>query len=509
MRSVVGCALLCDALCCQNPGAALQDLAVDIFWKILATLGLVALNGYFVAAEFAAVGARQSRLETLAKHSLMARGALLIKHKLDLYLSTCQLGITIASLGLGAVTEPAVATLIEPLLHWLGVPAPVPGQHTALAIAIALAVSTALHVVVGEVAPKNWAIFYPDKLLPVLALPLIAFTYVLYPVIWLLNAASNLLLKVSGINIDHASHGAVPHTAEELKRLLAESIEKGTIQEGHTEILTGAFGFGDLKARQIMTPRTEVDFLVLGQPVKELLQVVQRSSYTRLPLCDGDIDHVVGLVHMKDLFGHLKLVPGRLRFSDATTPAGESIAIADGLPGSSVHVIGSGDIDLKRIRRDILFVPELLPVTKLLRQFQSSHIHMAVVVDEYGATQGIVTLEDVIEQIVGDIEDEFDEASTAMHDFIAEGESFRVAGSYLLHELREKLPLGDIDFGEVDTIGGYVTQELGRWPRPGDVVELGDRYTIRVISVQTRRVVRVLITPTTQAAAKADGPGTA
>src|SRR5687768_7968049 len=147
---------------------------VDIAWKILATLGLVALNGYFVAAEFAAVGARASRLEAeAAKGGLLARLALEIKKKLDLYLSTCQLGITIASLGLGAVTEPAVAALVDPLLHALGVPAPLPGQHTTLAIAIALAISTTLHVVVGEVAPKNWAIFYPDKLLPLLAGPLV------------------------------------------------------------------------------------------------------------------------------------------------------------------------------------------------------------------------------------------------------------------------------------------------------------------------------------------------
>ncbi len=482
---------------------------MDIFWKILATLGLVLLNGYFVASEFAAVGARQSRLEIRAKNSLLARGALLVKHKLDLYLSTCQLGITIASLGLGAVTEPAVATLIDPLLHWMGVSAPTPGQHSAIAIAIALAVSTSLHVVVGEVAPKNWAIFYPDKLLPIVALPLIAFTYLLYPVIWLLNSASNLLLKVSGINIDHASHGALPHTVEELKRLLAESIEKGTLHEADSRILTGAFSFADLKVRQIMTPRTQVDFLLLNQPVRHLLRIVQDSTFTRLPLCDGDVDHVVGFIHMKDLFNHLKLVPGRLRFSDATTPEGEAIAIADGLPGSSVHVIGSGDIDLTKIRRDILFVPELLPVTKLLRQLQSSHIHMAVVVDEYGATQGIVTLEDVIEQIVGDIEDEFDAASTAKQDFIHEGESYRVAGTFLLHELREKLPIDEIEFGDVDTIGGYVTQKIGRWPKAGDTVPLSDRYVVRVLTVQNRRVTRVLISPANQVAARADGPGKA
>ena len=481
---------------------------MDILWKILATLGLVALNGYFVAAEFAAVGARASRLEQLAATSLMARLALEIKRKLDLYLSTCQLGITIASLGLGAVTEPAVAALIEPVLHWMGVAAPLPGQHTTLAIAIALAISTALHVVVGEVAPKNWAIFYPDKILPLLAVPLVAFTYILYPLIWVLNAASNALLRLTGVKITHDAHGGMPHTEDELKALLAQAVAQGTIQKGNEQILTGAFGVGELKVRQIMTPRTEVDYLTVDQPIGEILRTVQKSAFTRLPLCEEDIDHVIGFVHMKDLFTHLKLVPGKLKFIDERSPAGEVVAIPTGLPGSAVHVIGAGEIDLNEIRRDVLFVPELTPVPKLLRQFQASHIHMAVVVDEYGATRGIVTLEDVIEEIVGDIEDEFDPAGGG-GDFVKEGESFRVSGRFPLHELRERLHLNGLHVGDVDTVGGYVIQQLGRFPRPGDTVELGARYTARVMSVQQNRVGQVLITPKTQEDARADGPGEA
>jgi CBS domain containing-hemolysin-like protein len=282
-------------------------------------------------------------------------------------------------------------------------------------------------------------------------------------------------------------------------------VAKGTIAKGHERILTSAFEFGDLKVRQIMTPRLEVDYLTLGQPVGEVLRTVQKSAYTRLPLCEGDIDHVIGLVHMKDLFNHLKLVPGKLRFVDERTPEGELIAIPTGLPGSAVHVIGSGEIDMHEIRRDVLFVPELTPVPKLLRQFQTSHVHMAVVVDEYGATRGIVTLEDVIEQIVGEIEDEFD--PEARVDFVKEGESYRVAGNYALHALKEKLHLPEMN-GDVDTIGGWVIQQLGRWPRQGDSVPLGD-YTVRVVAVQQKRVGQVLITPNTQEQARADGPGEA
>ena len=214
---------------------------------------------------------------------------------------------------------------------------------------------------------------------------------------------------------------------------------------------------------------------------------------------------------MKDLFNHLQLIPGRLRFSDDKTPEGQAIAIADGLPGSAVHVIGSGDIDLRKIKHDILFVPELLAVPRLLRQFQNSHTHMAVVVDEYGATQGIVTLEDVLEEIVGEIEDEFDTAGGPPA-FVAEGENYRVSGLYPMHELREKLNLeAEEDAAEVDTLNGYVQLRLGRMPRAGDTIALG-RYSARVLSISQKRVGVVLITPQTQEAARQDGssptPGT-
>jgi CBS domain containing-hemolysin-like protein len=480
---------------------------VDIAWKILATLGLVALNGYFVAAEFASVSARASRLEAEAeKGNFLARLAVEVKRRLDLYLSACQLGITVASLGLGAVTEPAVARLLETPLGWLGLHAPAGGQHHVVSFVIALTISTALHVVVGEQAPKNWAILYSDRILPLLAPPLVAFTYLFYPLIWLLNWVSNALLRLTGVNVKPDAHGGLPHTEEELRTLLAQAVAQGTIAKGNERILTSAFEFGDLVVRQIMTPRLEVDYLVLHQPIRDVLRTVQKSAYTRLPLCENDIDHVIGLVHMKDLFNHLRLVPGKLKLIDERTPDGELIAIPTGLPGSEVHVIGSGEIDLQEIKRDVLFVPELTPVPKLLRQFQTSHVHMAVVVDEYGATRGIVTLEDVIEQIVGEIEDEFDLAVKA--DFVKEGENFKVAGDFPLHTLRERLELDGLNGVDVDTVSGFVIQKLGRWPRPGDVVELGE-YRVRVTAVQQKRVAQVLIMPRTQEVARQDGPGEA
>src|SRR5438874_12300846 len=174
-----------------------------------------------------------------------------------------------------------------------------------------------------------------------------AFTHLFYPLIWLLNSASNGLLRLTGVYIEHAGeHGGLPHTEDELKGLLAQAVAQGTITKTRGQLLTSAFEFGQLKVRQIMTPRTQVDYLLLGQPIGEVLRVVRKSAYTRLPLCDKDIDHVVGLIHTKDLFHQLQLVPGKLRFADETTPEGEVIAIADGKPGSQVHVIGSADIDL-------------------------------------------------------------------------------------------------------------------------------------------------------------------
>lgn len=463
---------------------------LDIVWKIVATMTLVALNGYFVAAEFAAVGARLSRLETMAETSFLARGAIKIKQQLDLYLSTCQLGITIASLGLGAVTEPAIAALLDPLLAKIGFTIP-PGGHSALAIAIALTIATALHVVVGEVAPKNFAIYYPDKLLPVLAIPLIVFTYLLYPLIWGLNSASNWLLRMSGVNITHDAHGGMPHTEQELHGLLRQAVASGEIERDQSKILLSAFAFGDLLARQIMTPRTNVQFLTIGQPIGQILKTIQKSSFTRFPLVDKSIDNIVGFVHAKDVLTQLKLVPGKLRFSDDKTPDGEAIAIAGGKPGSGVHVIGSGDIDLSVIRRDILHVPELVPVHKLLRQFQETRIHMAVIVDEYGATQGVVTLEDVIEQIVGEIDDEFD---VQTRDIVIDGTVVRVSGAFPLHELVARLGLpAEIEPDSVDTVGGYVTHVLGRLPRSGDRIEMGD-YDAEVVGMSRRRVTSVVLT---------------
>ncbi len=458
--------------------------------KIIATLGLVALNAFFVAVEFAAVSARVGQLKPRAKTSLTVRAALKVKSNLGLYLSSCQLGNTLAALALGAVTEPAVGSLVEPITVWFGF-----GHEARLLISFVLsfAIAVALHIVIGEQAPKNLSIRYADRILVALASPLIVFTAIFYPAIWLLNASANAVLRLVGVPAHHTAATERAHSQEELRGLLMQAVAAGTISKVSQTVLTGAFEFGELKVRQIMTPRLRVDYLTTNQPIGTLLRTVQKSAYTRLPLCDGDIDHVIGMVHMKDLFTHLQLTPGKLRFTDQKTPGGEAVVIADGRPGSAVHVIGAGDIDLRKIKREVLFVPELLPVPRLLRQFQTRQIHLAVVVDEYGSTVGIVTLEDVLEEIVGEIEDEFDTADPVP--FVKEGDTFRVNGTYPLHELREQLTIpDDLDLHDVDTIGGYVVRQLKRWPRNGDSVEMGT-YTVRVTAVQKNRVQQVVIAP--------------
>jgi CBS domain containing-hemolysin-like protein len=330
----------------------------------------------------------------------------------------------------------------------------------------------------------------------------VIFTYVFYPATWMLNAATHGVLRAFGVQRPRGPLGAgyLPHTEEELHALLLQAAARGTIPQGRANLLANAFEFGQLKVRQIMTPRPEVDFLLINQPLGEILRTVQKSAFTRLPLCDGDMDHVIGQIHMKDLFNHLKLVPGKLKFLDETLPGGEAVAIPSGLPGSAIHVIGSGEIDLRQIKRDVLFVPELMPVARLLRLFQTRHLHLAIVVDEYGLTQGVVTMEDVLEEIVGQIEDEFDPVSPT--DVVRDGEAVRVNGLFPLHELHERLPIGPVQANGVDTIGGYIVQRLNRWPRVGDEVEIG-QYRAKVLTLQQRRIGQVLLTPSAKSAPQA------
>lgn len=437
---------------------------METFLKILAALVLVLLNGFFVLAEFALVKARQTRIDVLARRgSFVARQAQRALKNLDTYLSVTQLGITIASLGLGWLGEPAFAHLVEPVFVSLGGAAPVLA-HT-LAVTTAFLIITFLHIVFGELAPKSVAIIRPEKSVLLTALPMRGFYFLLYPGVWALNGAATILLRLIGIRA--ASDHDRSFSEEELRVILAESHRTGAISGGSREMVERAFDFTMRRARQIMVPRVDITFLSTRKTLRENWQTARESGHTRFPLTDGDLDQTLGMIHIKDLVGLLEESVGEHNAPEAAAT------------------------DIRQIRREILFVPESQTLERLLSEFQQSRLHMAIVVDEYGGTSGLVTLEDVLEEIVGEIQDEFDEEHPKIHKL--DDGSFQVDGILQVEELarRLRIPLRP----ELNTtISGYVLDELGRTARVGDEVQLGD-YTVRVTDVKGPRIRRAAVRP--------------
>lgn len=393
----------------------------------------------------------------------------------------------------------AVVLIVNTAAHTIG--ATVAGAQyeevfPGRSIALFSLIFTYLMLQFTEILPKTLGVRYSLRLAPFTAPLLEALIKVAAPVLYLIHLINR---PFEGRRRNEQK----PSSPEEIAALAAAARLSDQIDPHQERIIRVASRFSGIRIRQVMTPRTRLVALRVDQPIDEVLRVVQTSAYTRFPLYEGDIDNIIGFVHMKDLFLHLQLMAGRLRFADDKTPEGHAIAVVDGKPGSAVHVIGGGDIDLRKIRRDILFVPEMVPVPQVLRQFQDTRIHMAAVVDEYGATQGIVTLEDAIEEFVGEIEDEFDTAAPPT--FMPEGQGYSVSGQFPIHELLERLNLPDVDTGDVDTVSGYVTHHLGRFPEAGDTVALGP-FTVRVLSVQRRQVRRVSVLPTAPATTEAATP---
>ncbi len=414
----------------------------------------VALNGFFVAAEFALVKVRPTQIEPhAARGELRGKVGLHMVRHLDAYLSACQLGITLSSLALGWIGEPAFAWLLSPLLGLL------PGLSATatqtVSVTVAFSVITVLHIVLGELAPKSVAIRKPEPTTLLLALPLYAFYKVTYPIIWVLNLTANGLLRLVGIA--PVSESELAHSEEEL-RLLLSSEHAGELHKDTRKLLDNIFELTHRVARHIMVPRADVIYLSLTQSVEDNIEIARESAFTRFPLCKGDLDEVVGLLHIKDLF----CKQDKLK-------------------------------SLEDINRDLEFVPETLPLDKLLRRMRQERLHMAAVVDEYGGVSGIVTLEDVIEEIVGQIQDEFDEEHP---DVVAmEPGVWRVAGSILVMDLEQAIGLELSDRDE-DTVGGLVLSELGRSPRIGDSVQVGIAQ-FSVLEANRRRIhlLEVRVTP--------------
>jgi CBS domain containing-hemolysin-like protein len=422
-------------------------------WYLVLAFLFVLANGFFVAAEFALVKVRSTQIVELAEQgSLRAKMARKMIRHLDAYLSATQLGITLASLALGWIGEPAFHHLIQPLFTRFSV-----SDATARSISatVAFVIISILHIVLGELAPKSIAIQKPVGATLWTAHPLHAFYVITYPAIYVLNGVSRAILKLIGIE-PAGEHAEMAHSPEELRLILASSEKAGILSEENREIIEGVFQFSKRTARQIMVPRTDVVILSTTRTIEENLETIRVTRHTRYPLCEGSLDQTIGLIHVKDLL--LAQLRG---------------------PGRSLH----------ELKREVLFVPENSTVDSLLQQFIESKTHMAIVLDEYGGSSGIVSLENITEELFGQIQDEFDRERPEIEP-LGSGR-YRVRGDYLIEDLADRIK---IDLGEPDeeTVGGYVAARLGREVTPGDRVELGD-LAISVLEAERFRVRWVLV----------------
>jgi CBS domain containing-hemolysin-like protein len=419
---------------------------------LFAVFVLVLLNGFFVAAEFAFVRSRRGNLEAERQEGKRGAGAAVtVIDDLSRYLSSCQLGITLTSLGIGFLGEPAVADLVEPLFGDLS-----HGVSLAISLAIAYLLTTSLHITIGEQVPKIYAIQRSEPIARLVASPLIVFTRVFRPFIAILNAASNGILRLVGIRTDNFDEGETP---EEIKMLIQQSMTGGKLDPGEAGMLTGVFHLHEQQARQVMTPAPAVVTVDVSENVETALRRCIASGHTRMVVTEDDNpDRVKGIVHANALAQKL---------------------LAEG-PEASVE-------DLVR---EAPIVPETKPLDDLLADLQRQRSSLAVVVDEYGRTAGIVTVEDIIEEVVGEIDDETDPLGGAVRK-LANGDWF-VRGHVAITDLQDyglDLP---IDTDAYNSVGGYVFGELGRLPKRGDTVS-SNGYSIRVESVRENRIEAVRI----------------
>ena len=420
-------------------------------FKIFLTLLLVLVNGFFVAAEFSLIRVRLSQLEIRAKEgSRLAGQALSVLRKLYDYLSATQLGVTIASLILGAVGEEVATELIQKLVISLGFTAlPLATAHS-IAVVTGLVIITVLHVLFGELFPKAIAIQRPEAVSMALVLPLRAFYLATLPLTWFLSKASNALLGAVGIH--SSGHGTEAHTSDELRLLIDQSKESGEIQDSEHELIENVFQFNDRMVKQIMVPRTKLAALSVHATDDQILETVFSEGYSRLPVYEGSIDNIVGVLYVKDL---LPLVRKQQ------------------------------PIELARIMRPAYFVPETKKINRLLRQFQRKHLVMAVVSDEFGGVSGIVTIEDIMEELVGEIQDEYDNEVPVVEK-ISETE-YRVNTATSISDANEYLPYPLPEGDDYETVGGLLNVLYGNIPEVGDVAVL-EPYEFRVLKRASRVV---------------------
>jgi CBS domain containing-hemolysin-like protein len=411
-------------------------------------LVLVGLNAFFVAAEFALVRVRESRIVQLEQEG-STRAAVVREslRDLDSYLSVCQVGITVASLGLGWVGEPAVSRLIEPLFEAVGITSE--RVVSLIAVVLGFSVITYAHLVFGEQAPKYFSIQKAEGVALWISRPLNLFRLVFNPVVWVVNASTNFVLRPWGIRLGEEMEA---HSEEELRIMISSSTASGVLEPEERDYLNKVFDYGDRVAREIMVPRPDIEAIASDAPLPELVDAAVYGRYTRYPVYEEDLDHILGAAHVKDLFRAARENPS--------------------------------DFDMSSIIRECLVVPENKRIEEILKEFQTRTLQMAIVIDEWGSVEGLITIEDIVEEIVGEIQDEFDEDEPAIERI--SDDLFAVDGRIPITDVNERFDL-DLPHEDFDTIGGFVLGSLGRPPETGDTVE-ADGATMQVKSVDGQRV---------------------
>ena len=425
-----------------------MTMALQLFMIVL----LILFTAFFVATEFAVIRIRPSRVDQLVLEGRKNAVALQkVTANLDGYLSACQLGITITSLGLGWLGEPTVEALLEPVFERLDMPEQVTGP---VAFLIAFTSVTYLHVVIGELAPKSAAIRKAEPIALLCAVPIIWFNRIMYPFIWLLNSSANRLVRLLGMR--PAKEHEEAHSEDEIRIILSESYESGKINKTELGYVNRIFTFDDLLAREIMVPRTDMICLYTDKSLADNLKIIKREQYTRFPVASGSKDNIAGIINTKKFF---------LKYDN------------------------NPEFDFASLLMPALTVPDVMPVKSLLRKMQAEQVHMALLLDEYGGTSGLITIEDILEEIVGEIRDEFDKDEKKPIDMVEPGR-YMVEGKVLLSELNEILGTHLPNDG-VHTIGGWLYSENPD-VKIGDTVEHED-LVFAVKEMEKHRIRKVEI----------------
>lgn len=431
------------------------DYALVIVLKLLAVVLLVLLNGFFVATEFALVKVRPTQLEPFAaKGHKRAQMALHLARHLDAYLSACQLGITLASLGLGWIGEPVFARILEPFYGWFNIES-LKVQHS-ISFGVGFSVITFLHIVVGEMAPKSVAIRLAMPTALWIAYPMHWFYLAMYPFIWVLNESALLILRLAGLEPAHESEGV--HSEDELRIVLASSQKHLGASRFSRDLVQNALELRRRVARDVMRPRQEIVVLDTEATIAQCLDVAEKSRFSRFPLCeDGNLDRMLGVVHIKDLY--------------------------------AMRIKARSARDLLPTAKKLIYLPETARLEKLLQMLLDRRLHLAIVVDEYGGTVGLVTLENIVEELVGQIQDEFDQEKPLLTR--SSETTWEVAGALPLHEL-EELVGTSLQAEGVTTTSGWVTHKLGGFPKKGDAITVGE-CELRVEEMEGTRVAQLRI----------------